>query len=341
MTNETEQIFMRRHGYFSAVGHTPLVKLGRLFSEEETGLEVYAKLELLNPGGSAKDRPALSMLKRAWTEGRIGENSVILESSSGNMAISLASLCACLGIRFISVVDPKTTAQNLRLIQAYGGEIEAVTEPDPVTGEYLPARLHRIQSLLAEIPDSCWLNQYENEANYLSHQETMAEIADRLGHVDVVLAGVSTCGTVRGLSEYVRKTGGSTKVLAVDAKGSSIFGGVKGPRRFPGLGAGISPPFSQGLKVERVIEVSDEQMVQGCHALLQQESLMGGASSGGVIAALQSIAPTLQPGTVCVVLLHDRGERYLDTVYCPAWLEAQFGSIKPEADRRGINAVFE
>ncbi|WP_128660058.1 pyridoxal-phosphate dependent enzyme, partial [Paenibacillus sp. 598K] len=159
----------------------------------------YAKLELLNPGGSAKDRPAARMLAAALERGQIGPGSVVIESSSGNMAISLAAICSRLDMRFISVVDPKTARQNIRIMQAYGAELERVEQPDPATGEFLPARLARVRELLQRIPGSYWPNQYANENNYLAHRDgTMREIAKQLGRVDYVVGGVSTCGTMRG-----------------------------------------------------------------------------------------------------------------------------------------------
>ncbi|OGX68091.1 MAG: 2,3-diaminopropionate biosynthesis protein SbnA, partial [Paenibacillus sp. RIFOXYA1_FULL_44_5] len=223
----------------SVIGNTPLVELAKLF-ENERQVQVFAKLEMLNPGGSAKDRPALRMIQEAWKEGAIAPGSVVIESSSGNMAISLAYICSYLDLRFISVIDPRTTEQNIRILKAYGAEIDYVAEPDQETGEFLQARLKRVQQLLTEIPNSFWPNQYGNIHNYLSHNETtMKEIATDLGRVDYVVGGVSTCGTMFGCAKYVQDHGLDTKIIVVDSEGSVIFGGDKGTRRFPGLGAGM------------------------------------------------------------------------------------------------------
>lgn len=219
-------------GILSTIGNTPLIKLSNLF--QNSGFEVYAKMELLNPGGSAKDRPALRMIQEAWKEGRIRPGTVIIESSSGNMAISLAMICKYLGLRFISVIDPRTTETNIQILKALDAKIDYVAEPDPETGEFLPARLTRVQQLLAEIPGSFWPNQYGNANNYLAHYHTtMKEIVTELGRVDYLFCSVSTCGTIRGLAEYARDHGLKTKIVAVDAQGSVIFGGNKGSRRFP------------------------------------------------------------------------------------------------------------
>ncbi|CAM4356533.1 2,3-diaminopropionate biosynthesis protein SbnA [Paenibacillus alkaliterrae] len=317
---------MEKH-LLSMIGNTPLVQLTRLFAgERERGIKVYGKLELLNPNGSAKDRSAARIITAAWDEGLIGPGSVIVESSSGNMAISLAAICSYLGMRFISVIDPKTTKQNIRIMRTYGAEIELVEEADAETGEFLPARLHRVQQLLGRIPNSFWPNQYANANNYLSHYEgTMREIAEELGRVDYVVGGVSTCGTMLGCAKYVQDHGLAAKIVAVDAAGSVIFGGAKGSRLFPGLGTGIVPPFGETRFMDYAINVADRDMVAGCRWLVRQESILAGPSSGAVIFALKSIEHELPDGSVCVVILHDRGERYMDTVYCDEWVEEQFG----------------
>ncbi|MGF9713794.1 2,3-diaminopropionate biosynthesis protein SbnA [Paenibacillus sp. JMULE4] len=318
-------------GILSVIGNTLLVKLSSLFRDRD--LEVYAKLELMNPGGSAKDRPALRMIREAWKEGKIGPGTVVVESSSGNMAISLAMICKYLGMRFISVIDPKTTENNIRILKASGAEIDYVADPDPESGEFLPARLKRVQRLLAEIPGSFWPNQYANTNNYLAHYHTtMKEIVDQLGRVDYLFCGVSTCGTLRGCAEYVKDHGLATHIVAVDVEGSAIFSANKSRRRFPGLGAGIVPPFCKTDIIDRIVHVSDWDIVTGCRALAQKESIMAGASSGGVIAAVRHMEQELVPGAKCAVILHDRGERYLDTVYSDAWIESEFGRGLPAGD---------
>lgn len=316
-------------GFLSTIGNTPLVKLGRLFPEST--ITVYGKLELLNPGGSAKDRPALRMLQEAWKEGRIGRGSVIIESSSGNMAISLAMICRCLEMRFISVIDPRTTEANIKIMQALGAEISYVAEPDPATGEFLPARLQRVEQLLRTLPGSYWPNQYANPNNYLAHYHTtMKEIADQLHRLDYLFCSVSTCGTIRGLAEYVRDHQLTTRIVAVDAEGSAIFGGNQEKRRFPGLGAGIVPPFCGPDLADHIVHVSDWEMVESCRALAQKEGILAGPSSGGVLAAVRKLKPQLPPGAVCAGIIHDKGERYLDTVYSDTWVKSQFGRLPGE-----------
>src|SRR5919109_713537 len=168
----------------STVGQTPLVRLTRVIPG--CSFYLFAKLEGFNPGGSAKDRPALHILKEAMRTGAVKPWTVVIESSSGNLGIGLAQACRYLGLRFICVVDPKTTVQNIRILRAYGAEIDLVSEPDPVTGDLLQARINRVKTLLQTIEDSFWTNQYANPLNAQAHyRTTMHEIATELsGRVD-------------------------------------------------------------------------------------------------------------------------------------------------------------
>ncbi|UVI30655.1 2,3-diaminopropionate biosynthesis protein SbnA [Paenibacillus spongiae] len=311
-------------GITEAIGRTPLIRLQQLFRHEP--FEVYGKLEWMNPGGSAKDRPALYMLREAIRRGEVTGGSVIVESSSGNLAISLAQLCRYSGLRFICVVDPRTTEQHKQIIRSFGGEIDLVTQPDALTGEFLPARIQRVKELLRQIPGAYWTNQYGNPDNALAHSETtMQEIGEQLGAADYLFCGVSSCGTIRGCMEYIRSRKWPTKIVAVDAEGSILFGGEKGTRRFPGLGAAKIPDLYRQDMADLVIKVSDADCVEGCRDLIRHEAILAGASSGGVIAAIRRIGGSIPDGSVCAAILPDRGERYLDTVFNDEWVRRELG----------------
>ena len=321
-----------REGILGAIGNTPLVRLTRVF--EDLPFQLYAKLEALNPGGSMKDRPALKILSEALASGQIPRDAVIIESSSGNMGIGLAQVCSVFGLRFICVVDPKTTVQNLRLLAAYGAEVDRVTEPDPQTGEFLQARLNRVRDLVASTRNAFWPNQYENVNNARAHHETMREIVTALrGRVDAVLCATSTCGTLRGCAEYVREQGLPIRVVAVDAVGSVIFGGPPAKRLLPGHGAAVPPPLFQPGLADEVIHVSDLECITACRRLARREAILAGASSGAVIAAVDRARRTMPQGAVCVAILADRGERYLDTVYSDEWVESHFGEVSYEREQ--------
>ena len=311
----------------SAIGNTPLVRLTQVF--KGVPFRLYAKLESLNPGGSTKDRPALSIIRQAMENGEVNRDTTIIESSSGNMGIGLAQVCTYLGLRFVCVVDPKITSQNIRLLEAYGAEIDLVSEPDPVTGEYLKARLDRVKALLGSIENSFWPNQYGNTHNSAAHHRTMHEIATKLdGEVDYLFCATSTCGTLRGCAEYIRDHGLRTKIFAVDAVGSVIFGGQNNKKRLiPGHGAAVRPDlYCDGL-IESCIHVTDLDCVIGCRRLSRQEAVLAGGSSGAVLMAIEQVKDRIPPGSTCVAILPDRGERYLDTIYSDAWVRSHFGDI--------------
>jgi len=314
-------------GILSAIGNTPLVKLTRIF--KDCHFRLFAKLEGVNPGGSAKDRPALSILKEGMEAGQIRPGTMIIESSSGNLGIGLAQACRYFGLRFICVVDPKTTQQNIRILKAYGAEVDIVSKPDPITGEFLQARIDRVQDLLRSNENSFWPNQYANLANAATHYKTtMSEIAAALnGEIDYLFCATSTCGTIRGCSEYVRDHGLRTKIFAVDAVGSVIFGGKSAKRLIPGHGAGRRPELFQLNLADECIHVTDLECVIGCRRLVRREAILAGGSSGGVLMALNKVKHRIPLGAVCVLMLHDRGERYMDTVFSDDWVEEHFGDV--------------
>jgi 2,3-diaminopropionate biosynthesis protein SbnA len=260
--------------------------------------------------------------------GEIKPDTTVVESSSGNMAIGLAQLCAVLGLRLICVVDPRTSTQNIRLMKAYGAEVDVVSQPDAASGEYLPARLARVRALIAANPGSFWPNQYANDANAAAHSSTtMPEIAAALGEPpDYLYCAVSTCGTLAGCVEFVRSHGWPTRVVAVDAIGSAIFPGSRPASRvLPGLGAAFRPDLAETVKPDEVVRVSDADCVRGCHMLLRQEGILVGASSGGIVSAMAGIAGTTTDQRH-VMVLPDRGERYCDTVFNPEWVSANLGN---------------
>jgi cysteine synthase A len=313
-------------GVLSAVGNTPLVELKRIVQNEPVRL--YAKLEGLNPGGSIKDRTAVSILREAIESGKISPWTVVIESSSGNMGIGMAQACSYLGLRFICVVDPKATTQNIKILKAYGAEVDLVAEPDPVTGEYLQARIARVKALLETYEDTFNPHQYANPYNPLAHHNTMREIVTALdGGVDYLFCATSTCGTLRGCSEYLRQSGLLTKVIAVDAVGSIIFGGQKAKRLLPGHGSAIMPQLFRNDLADDFVHVSDLDCVVGCRKLVRQEGILAGASSGGALMAFMRVRERLPRESNCVVIFPDRGERYLDTVYSDEWVAEHFGEV--------------
>lgn len=310
-------------GILSSIGHTPFIQLEKVYPD--FGLNLHAKLEMFNPGGSIKDRPAAKIITDALDSGTLTPGDTVIESSSGNMAIGLAQVCRYYKLDLIVVVDPKTNSHTLRILKTYGATIEKVTTSDE-SGNYLSARLQRVQELLDEIPGSFWPNQYANDANPRAHHQTMSEIVEGLPEPPQYLfASVSTCGTIMGCAEYIRAHNLDTQVLAVDAVGSVIFGTSAADRLVPGHGAGRSSDLLNKDFIDHVVHITDQECISGCHHLLNTEAILAGGSSGAVIAAVKKLKDQLPKGANCALILPDSGERYLDTIYNDDWLESHFG----------------
>ncbi len=300
------------------VGNTPLVQISRLFP----GRNVYAKLEMMNPGGSMKDRPARYIIEKGLADGIFTQDTHLIESTSGNLGIALAMVSRLYGLRFTAVVDPKITKTNLNIIRQFGANIDMVSVPDQAGG-YLQTRIKRVQELLQKVPSAYWINQYANELNWQSHYHGAGqEIAEAIdGTLDYLVAPVSTTGSILGISRRLREKFPQLQVIAVDAVGSVIFGTKPGPRELPGIGASRVPEIFTPAEISQVVHVTDRESVDGCNLLLEQEGIFAGGSSGSVIAALQKLLPTLPPAARIAIILPDRGDRYLDTVYDPDWVQ--------------------
>ncbi|MFC2640002.1 MAG: 2,3-diaminopropionate biosynthesis protein SbnA [Propionibacterium acidifaciens] len=316
------------------IGGTPMVGLERLFPPP--GPRVFGKVEKLSPGGSIKDRTALSMVTDALESGRIvpGRTTVV-ESSSGNLGIAMAQICAFHGLSFRCVTDPKITPTNLALMRAYGADVEVIDRPDEATGEYLPARIRRVNELIASLPDSWWPNQYANPANARAHHRTVEEILAAVPGLTHLFLATGSCGTLRGCVEGLRRAGRrDVTVIAVDSCASRIFG--EPPRRaarvIPGHGAALRPPLMGNDLADWLVRVDDADCVVGCHEMLRRESLLVGGSSGAVLTAAVRFAPRLPESARCALILPDGGERYLDTIYDPSWVRRHIGPL-PEPSR--------
>jgi cysteine synthase A len=303
----------------TCVGNTPLRPLGRLFPDST----VYAKLEMFNPTGSAKDRAGLSMVRDAIEQKRVRPGGTVIESSSGNMGLAVAQACLYYGLRFICVVDERTSARAIELLRVYQADVELVDCNTSSRDNLLEARLLRVEELRQKFPDLYWTDQYSNPANSRAHWTTMKEIVDELGRSpDYLYVATSTCGTLAGCVQYTRNRGLKTTFVAVDAWGSVTFDGEPGIRRLPGHGISVMPKLYKRDLADRVYRSTERQCVNGCLRLRDKEAIIAGASSGAVISAVMDHVTQEQlPHDACVVaILHDRGDRYLDTIYSPEWV---------------------
>ena len=312
-------------GIVDAIGDTPLVELRRLLGRRD--VHVWAKLEAANPGGSAKDRPAARMIEDAIADGSLAPGGTVVESSSGNLGVGLAQACRYHGLRLVCVVDVHANAANVRMMRALGAEVRVVTRPDPSTGELLAARLALVADLLREIPGAVWTDQYANRSNPAAHAAgTMREIDEALdAPLDHLLVATGTTGTLHGCADHLRAHGRRTRLIAVDAVGSTLFGGPRGPRRLPGLGSGVPGALAEGAVPDEVLRVSDLDCVVGCRRLAQREAILAGASGGGLAVALERHSRSMAAGERCALILPDGGRSYLETVFDDEWVERRLG----------------
>ncbi|WBL21584.1 2,3-diaminopropionate biosynthesis protein SbnA [Zunongwangia sp. HRR-M8] len=314
------------HSIIDAIGDTPLIHLHKMFLDSK--INFYGKLEAANPSGSLKDRTSAFILQNALEEGRIRPGDTVIESSSGNMALGLAQACLYLKLKLIVVVDPHINKHTEKLLLAYGAKIEYVTKPSK-EGGFLAARLDKVQELLKAIPNSFWTNQYGNPDNPLAHHKTIEEIMIALeGDVDYIFVSASTCGTLMGYADYILENNLKTKLIAVDAKGSVLFGGEAKKRLIPGHGAAVPSQFLRKERIYDYLAVSDLDCIEGCWSLLKSEGILCGGSTGGVVTAIKKYSAKIDDSSNCVFLLCDKGERYLDTIYNPDWIQANFPDYK-------------
>jgi 2,3-diaminopropionate biosynthesis protein SbnA len=286
------------------------------------GHDVFLKLEGFNVTGSIKIKTALGLLEDLEKRGLAKPNeTVIVESSSGNLGLALSLLCAVKHYKFICVTDPNANHATVREMELHGAEVIVVSDRDSAGG-FLGTRLKVIDSILCSDPNAVWVNQYANIANKNVHAEqTGNEIAAEFDKVDWLFVGTGTTGTLCGVSERLRQVFPGIKVVAVEPVGSVTFGGRPGRRTIPGIGTSVRPKLADLLNPDRVVEISEEETIDSCFAFVRDYHLLVGGSTGTVLAAIQSLAPEFSFGETIVAISPDLGERYLDTVYKKAACE--------------------
>jgi cysteine synthase A len=289
------------------VGQTPLVKLNRIVPENSA--EVWVKLESYNPGGSVKDRIALSMIRAAEREGKLQPGGLVIEPTSGNTGIGLAMVCAALGYRLILCMPETMSVERRKLLQAYGAEL--VLTPG---SEGMKGAIKKAEEIAAENPGAFIPQQFENMANPEIHRKTTAvEVLEQTGEqLDAFVSGIGTGGTITGVGEVIKQKLPHVKVYAVEPVGSPVLsGGEPGPHRIQGIGAGFVPKVLNTEIYDRVIQVKDEDAIAAAGLLAKKEGILAGISSGAALHAGLQVAEDLGPGKKVVVVLPDTGERYL------------------------------
>ena len=294
------------------IGKTPLLELKNYTAAKELSATILAKLEYFNPAGSVKDRIAKAMIDKAEAEGLLKPDSVIIEPTSGNTGIGLASVAASRGYRVILTMPDTMSIERRNLLKAYGAQLVLTDGAKGMKGA-----IEKAKELAEETPNSFIPSQFTNTANPAIHRSTTGpEIwEDTDGKVDIFVAGVGTGGTVTGVGEYLKSKNPDVKVVAVEPAGSPVLSeGRPGPHKIQGIGAGFVPDTLNTDIYDEIITVENEDAFATGRALAKQEGVLVGISSGAaVFAASQLAARPENKGKIIVALLPDTGERYLST----------------------------
>jgi cysteine synthase A len=293
------------------IGKTPLVKLKRISADLKVNL--FAKLESFNPGGSVKDRVAMAMIERAEEKGLIDADTMIIEPTSGNTGIGLALVCAAKGYRLIVTMPESVSVERRQILKAYGAKLILTPKEKGMKGSIAKA-----EELMKQNENSYIPQQFKNPANPEVHRQTTAKeiFNDLAGRVDGFVVGVGTGGTITGVGEILKdRVGARLKVFAVEPEDSAVLSGEKpGKHKIQGIGAGFIPEILNTEIYDKIIKVSNENAFKTARELAKTEGIFAGISSGAVLwAALNVAANELRENENLVVLLPDGGEKYLST----------------------------
>ena len=294
------------------IGKTPLLELTNIENKYGLKTKLIAKLEYFNPAGSVKDRIAKAMIEEAEASGKLKKGSVIIEPTSGNTGIGLASVAAAKGYRLIITMPETMSVERRQIMQAYGAEL-VLTEG----AKGMKGAIAKAEELAKEIPDSFIPGQFVNPANPEAHRKTTGPeiFEDTDGEVDFFIAGVGTGGTITGVGEYLKSKKASVKVVAVEPEDSPVLSkGTSGPHKIQGIGAGFVPDVLNTGVYDEVIPVSNENAFATGKELGRTEGILVGISSGAALYAALDVAKRPEnEGKTIVVLLPDTGDRYLST----------------------------
>lgn len=297
---------MKANSILDTIGNTPHVKINRLFPND---YQVWTKLERANPGGSIKDRIALSMVEDAEKKGILKPDSVIIEPTSGNTGIGLAIVAAVKGYKLILVMPESMSVERRRLMAAYGATFELTPREKGMSGA-----IARVNELLKEIPNSWTPSQFDNESNIEIHKTTTAAeiLKDFPEGIDYLITGVGTGGHITGVAEVLKSKFPQLKVFAVEPEASPVIsGGAPGPHPIQGIGAGFIPKNLHKEVLDGVIQVSKDEAFSFAQRAAKEEGIFVGISSGAAFAAVAKKLPEIPKGSKILTFNYDTGERYL------------------------------
>lgn len=291
----------------SLIGNTPLVRLGNIV--QESGVNVFAKLELYNPSGSVKDRTGLYMINDAEKRGVLKKGGTIVEATAGNTGLGIAFAALNRGYRIIFVVPTKFSAEKQTLLRALGAEVVNTPREKGMLGAVAKA-----EEIKAQIPGSVSLEQFKNQSNPLAHYETTGrEIFEALdGHIDYVVAGAGSGGTYTGILRYIKERNPQTKGVLADPLGSTMGGGEHADYNIEGIGNDFIADTMDMSLVDEVIKINDEEAFQAVRDLAKHEGVIAGSSSGAAMAAVNKLIAGGAKGNI-VTVFPDRGDRYFST----------------------------
>lgn len=295
-----------------AIGKCPMILL-----ENELPVNIYTKLEFLNFTGSIKIWPAYYILLEAVKNGQINQNTTIIESSSGNFAIALATICKKLNLKFIPVIDPNINAYYRDQLEVLSSEVVMVYKRDE-SGGFLLSRLEKVKELMTVNEDSFWPNQYGNINSYIAHYNGIgAELAKSGTRLDYAFISVSSGGTITGVSRRLKEEFPNIQIIAVDIEGSVIFGQAPKKRTIPGIGSSIVPPILEHAVIDEVVIVSEEDSKIGCHRLLEEYGIFAGGSSGTAYHAISQYFKNrdIDNKLNVVFICADNGGAYINSIY--------------------------
>ncbi len=307
-----------------AIGETPMVRIQRLFSEFPN-TEVLAKVEFMNPNGSMKDRIGLGMIEHAEREGRIKPGDTLVEPTSGNTGLGLAMAAAVKGYKMIITMPMKMSEEKRRLIRAFGAEL--ILAPTELPYDHPDGYIEVAKRIARERPNTVLLNQYENPGNPGAHYATTGpEIWKQTGgKLDYFICGMGTGGTISGTGRYLKEQDPGVKIIGIDPEGSIFSGGEPHPYQVEGIGYDFFPKVLNRDIIDEMVRVGDKDSFHEARRLCREEGILGGGSSGTVIAGTRQFLNNLQEkggaeGKRIVIMIHDTGRNYLTKIYNDDWM---------------------